>query len=416
MARDQDRFGSAEGPERGPPGGTLPLFSLAAVIATAGIFGLTYSLTAPLIALEMASQGLDETLIGLNAAMHALGVLLIAPVLPHLSARHGARPLVLLALALTAVLLLLFPAMPSFWLWFPLRLGLGIAAEILFVLSETWSSELATDETRGRVMAVYTAVLSLGFAAGPLILLVTGSAGALPFAAGAAVALAATLAILHPRIRQPARRSTHHGNLLHAMRIAPIAMATTALNAAIETAGLSFIALYALRLGWSEQQGTQLITALMLGAIVLQLPIGWLSDRMDRRRLMFWLAVLSASGAMVWPFLLRHPYLAYPTLFVWGGLFVGIYTTMLALIGSRFRGSALVGVYAAMGLLWGGGALLGPALAGLALDLTPHGLPIFAALACAAFAVLVFRLREDGLDAETREAPFPEAPVREGQP
>jgi MFS family permease len=74
-------------------------------------------------------------------------------------------------------------------------------------------------------------------------------------------------------------------------------------------------------------------------------------------------------------------------LFVWGGVFVGIYTLMMAVVGSRYQGAELVGIYAVMGLMWGIGALLGPALAGLAMDVSPHGLPIFAALACLAFTV-----------------------------
>jgi hypothetical protein len=77
----------------------------------------------------------------------------------------------------------------------------------------------------------------------------------------------------------------------------------------------------------------------------------------------------------------------YPVLFLWGGVFVGIYTLMMALVGSRFQNADLIGIYAVMGLTWGVGALLGPALAGLSMDLLPHGLPAFAAFACLAFVV-----------------------------
>jgi len=372
------------------------LFSLAVVIGAATIFGLTYSLTAPLVAINLAAAGLSETVIGLNAAMHAVGVLLVAPILPRLAGRFGARPLILAALVLTGVLLLLFPAVPSVWLWFPLRIGLGIGAEILFVLTETWTSELSSDATRGRVMAAYTALLSLGFAGGPLILSFTGPEGMLPFAIGAGVCLLALLLVAQPRVIQPAMQAHGHSNLLRFMRLAPIAMSTTALNAAVETAGLSFLTLYAVRLGWQEQAGTQLITTLMVGAILLQLPVGWLCDKMDRQRLMLWLGVLSTVGALAWPLMLQHPWVAYPALFLWGGVFVGIYTTMLAIIGSRFRGTDLVGVYAAMGLLWGGGALLGPSLAGLALDVTTHGLPLFVAVACGGFVIFLLMLRRSG--------------------
>lgn len=374
--------------------GRSRILSLAAVIGAATIFGLTYSLTAPLVALNLAERGLGETMIGLNAAMHAVGVLLVAPILPRLAGRFGARPLILFALVLTAALLLLFPTLPIIWVWFVLRIGLGIGAEILFVLTESWASELSDDGTRGRIMATYTAMLSLGFAGGPMILAFTGPDGLLPFAVGAAVAVLALLLMAHPRIERPAMHAHGHSNLLRFMRLAPVAMSTTALNAAVETAGLSFLTLYAIRLGWEEQAGTQLITTLMLGAILLQLPIGWLCDKMDRRKLMLWLGGLSTVGALAWPLMLSHVWVAYPALFIWGGLFVGIYTTMLAIIGARFRGTDLVGVYAAMGLLWGGGALLGPSLAGLALDVTTHGLPLFVALACGGFTAFLLAFKE----------------------
>jgi MFS family permease len=166
-----------------------------------------------------------------------------------------------------------------------------------------------------------------------------------------------------------------------------VAIAAEGLNAAIETAGLSFLPLYAIGQGWTEEGATRLISCLMFGAIVLQLPIGWLGDRMDRRRLAIILALVAVGGAFLWPLILHDPWIAYPVLFVWGGVFVGIYTLMMALVGSRFQGADLIGIYAVMGLTWGAGALLGPTLAGLSMDLLPHGLPIFAALACLAFAV-----------------------------
>ncbi len=395
MAEKTMAAGAMDAPGEARPGlGRSRLLSLAAVIGAATIFGLTYSLTAPLVALNLAERGVGESMIGMNAAMHAVGVLLVAPILPRLAGRFGARPLILFALLLTAGLLLLFPAIPLVWVWFVLRIGLGIGAEILFVLTETWASELSDDATRGRIMATYTALLSLGFAGGPLILSFTGPDGLLPFAVGACVALLALLLMAHPGVVRPAMQAHGHGNLLRFMRLAPLAMSTTALNAAVETAGLSFLTIYAVRLGWDEQAGTQLITTLMLGAILLQLPIGWLCDKMDRRRLMLILGALSTLGALAWPLMLSTPWVAYPALFLWGGVFVGIYTTMLAIIGARFRGTDLVGVYAAMGLLWGLGALFGPSLAGLALNLTSHGLPFFVALACGGFTLFLLRWKE----------------------
>ncbi len=368
----------------GPCRGTL-LISRVAVIATAAVFGLTYSLTAPLIALDLAEQHFGETLIGANAAMHAVGVLVVAPLLPRLVAHFGARTMVLGALLLAAGSIASFPVMPSAWLWFPLRFAVGCASEVLFVVSETWINHLSGERGRARTMATYTAALSLGFAAGPLLLSAIGTAGSAPYAIGAALTLSAAAFTAFPRVIVPRFEEPSGGGLARVVRLAPLAMATTMLNAAVETAGLSFLAIYAIGAGWEETAATQLISAMMIGAILLQLPIGWLGDRTDRRRLMVSLGAAAAGGALLWPLALHDPWLAYPMVFAWGGVFVGVYTIMLAMVGSRFQGTELVTVYAGMGLIWGAGALLGPTLAGLAMDLAPHGLPLFAALACAGF-------------------------------
>jgi MFS family permease len=361
--------------------------SLAAVIATAAIFGLTYSLSAALIALDLAERGVTESLIGLNAAMHALGVLAIALVLPRVVWRVGARRLTIGALLVAGAVLALFPAMPAIWLWFPLRVVLGAASEALFVLSETWVNQLSEERTRARWMATYVAALSVGFALGPLILSWISTEDATAYLIGAGLTLGAALLVGSPTVTAPAYPEERVGNLLVFLRLAPVAIAAEGLNAGIETAGLSFLPLYAIAQGWTEEGGTRLISCLMFGAILLQLPIGWLGDRMDRRRLALALGVVAVGGALLWPMVLNHPWIAYPVLFVWGGVFVGVYTLMMAIVGSRFSGAELVGIYAVMGLVWGLGALLGPALAGVAMDLSAHGLPIFAALACLAFTV-----------------------------
>jgi MFS family permease len=363
------------------------LVSLAAVIATATIFGLTYSLSATLLALDLAERGAPQSIIGLNAAMHALGVLAVALVVPRVVPRVGPRRMTLAALVAAGCVLALFPAMPGIWPWFPLRVVLGASSEVLFVLTEAWVNQLCDERTRARSMATYVAALSVGFAVGPLILSTIGTDGAAPYLIGAGLSFAAAVLIVSPGVVAPVFAEESSGRPLRYLWLAPVAIAAEGLNAAIETAGLSFLPLYAIGQGWTEQGATRLISCLMFGAIVLQLPIGWLGDRMDRRRLAIILAAVAVVGALLWPLILHDPWIAYPVLFVWGGVFVGIYTLMMALVGSRFQGADLIGIYAVMGLTWGVGALLGPTLAGLSMDLLRHGLPIFAALACLAFAV-----------------------------
>ncbi len=378
-----------------PASPSSDILSRAAVIATAAMFGLTYSLSAPLIAMNMAREGASETLIGMNAAMHAIGVLITALLLPRLVARLGPRRLILLSLAASACVLVVFGLIPNIWLWFPLRLLLGMAAEALFVVSETWINALSTENTRARAMAAYTAALALGLALGPLILSLVGAEGTLPFLIGAAISLGAVTLVIAPAVRAPPFEKPSSGNPLRFLRLAPVAIGAITLNAAVETAGLSFLALYAIGLGWQAEDAARLMFVMMFGAIILQLPIGWLGDMVDRGKLIIGCAVLATLGAALWPFALQSEIATYALLFVWGGVFVGIYTLTLTVVGSRFSGGDLVGIYALMGLTWGAGALVGPLLAGISMQAGTHGLAIFAAVACGLFAVAAI-MRRDG--------------------
>lgn len=367
-----------------PRGGVLALLP---VHAAAAMFGLAYGLSAPLIALALHARGVTESLIGANAAMYALGVLSMAPQLPRGIRRWGNWPLLVLGLAVVALTLPAFWLLPWVGAWFVLRFLLGAASETVLVLTETWISAASDDARRATQIAVYTACLSIGFALGPAILSVLDNPSWLPYVIGGVLPLCALAVLAFGRARPvEVKEPAEPRSLFALVASAPLAMAGTALNAALEAAGLSLLPLYAMRQGWTQDAATLLISTLMLGAIVLQLPIGWLGDRCARRPLILLFSVLSAAGACLWPWVMGVPALAYALLFVWGGLFVGIYTLIVTEVGTRYRGSELVAVYGAMSVAWGAGALIGPLGAGLALDVSPHGLPWFAVACCGAFA------------------------------
>jgi MFS family permease len=199
-----------------------------------------------------------------------------------------------------------------------------LAAESLFVMSETWTNQLSDDASRGRAMAIYTAAMSIGFASGPLILSAVGTTGLLPYGVGAACALAAMVVVSLPGIPALSVEEPRSADQRRYFRLAPLALGSTTLNAGIEAAGLAFLPLYAVNAGWGEEQATQLIATLMIGAILLQLPIGWLADWWDRRALMIWLAAIAGFSALIWPLILEPRWLAYcvllRTISVTGGI------------------------------------------------------------------------------------------------
>jgi len=360
---------------------------LISVIFSVTVFSLTYGLSSPLIAFKLLNAGMSESAIGVNAAMHAVGVFLIAPFLPALFRRYRPLTLIVVSLCAITVIFMLFGVV-SFPMWFLLRMGLGLFSEIIMVQTETWLNGSTVERARGKVLALYTAGMSLGFATGPLILAWTGSDGNLAFYVASVLAALAIVFIFTsgmPRVEGHEEKPETLGNSL---KLAALPIMATVLNAAVEVLGMNFLSLYAIKLGWSESASALLISVLMFGAILLQLPIGWLADRVDRLKLRTSLAFIAAALAFVWPHILAFHLLSYVMLFIWGGIFVGIYTVAITWVGERFKGGQLAGIYAAMSVAWGAGALAGPLLGGFAMTFSLHGLPWLTGALCLVFALL----------------------------
>ncbi|MGH6821185.1 MAG: MFS transporter, partial [Methylocella sp.] len=167
--------------------------NLVAAIATVGCCDIAMGLTLQLLPLLMEAQGIPAWIMGVNAAMGPIGILLAGPMLPHVIGRVGSKRIAILVIVLLIATMLAFPLAPSIWLWFPIRFTFGIAAGTLFTISEAWVLTFAGDGNRGRVTALYTSVLAVTFSVGPLILPFTGIAGWTPWLIGMACIAAGAL-------------------------------------------------------------------------------------------------------------------------------------------------------------------------------------------------------------------------------
>jgi MFS family permease len=139
---------------------------------------------------------------------------------------------------------------------------------------------------------------------------------------------------------------------------------------------MALLPLYGLDKGLSEATAATALGVLIVGNVVLQPPIGWLADRWSWRALLGACALLAAAGGVALPAAIGG-FWQWPLLFAWGAAGFGVYTVALAELGRRFAGAALVAGAVAFAAIWGVGGLVGPPLAGAAMDLFgPNGLPL----------------------------------------
>lgn len=363
--------------------------SLAAVIACVAIYGITTGLSLPLLSLILDSRGVDRTTIGLVAAMPSLAIIVVAPLLPRIVTALGMRPFMLICIVGDALLFLLLKVFDTVAAWLLLRALMGFTVAGLFIASETWINEIATDDIRGRVAALYNTVLSGTLAMGPLIIPLTGIDGWAPFVVGAGCVAVAALPLLWAGDAEPMLGGEPSFSILRFVLLAPTLSAAIALVAFKETAGMALLPVYGISSGLSETQAALMLSAMGAGALSMQFPIGWLADRFDRTSILLLCGAAGGVGVLLLPLAIDSGFWLWLLLFAWGGVFAGIYTVSMAIVGQRFRGADLVTANAAFGLMWGVSSLIAAPAAGAAMDAwDPHGLVAALVVGCLLFLLV----------------------------
>ena len=360
--------------------------AIGAAITTVTIVGIGLSLSATMIALRLGEKGYSGRAIGLNAAAGGLATFVTAPFVPALARRFGVRPLLILSLFAGASGLAAFALTEGYWAWLAIRALFGAALTVLFAVSEFWISSAAPPRRLGIVMGLYTTSFALGVALGPSILTLTSARGDTSFLVAIALFLLAALPISllggrAPVLERPARIS-----VLAFIVAMPAVTLAALVYGAIETSAMGLLPVYALRSGLGAATGAILVTVFALGNGVFQTPIGIVSDRFERRRLLVVVAAFGAIGAFLLPLAREAGFAVFASLlFVWGGVVGSLYAIGLAHLGSRYQGAELASGNAAYILLYSAGMLAGPPLMGLGLDLAPAGFFIALAILLAAY-------------------------------
>ena len=363
---------------------------LAALFTSVFSFCIALGGLTPLISLTLEGRGVDATVIGLVVAAQPIGTIVAASFVPRVLRRLGTADTILVCGLVEIVVTALLPVFTSVPAWFVLRLIMGLAGAGPWIVVETWVNAVATERGRGRMVALYGSIMAGGFVVGPLLLTAVGTAGLLPFVAFVLLQVASMLPILLIRGRAPRLEVAHDPRYVNILFAAPTLFAAAVLAGVVDIAFFSFLPIWGLRNGLEETLAVTLLTVFVAGNVVMQYPLGWLGDVLGYRSAMMLCGLVCLAGPALAPLLLGMPLLLTATLFVWGGAAWGIYSIALAALGVRFRGSLLAAANAVFVIVYEVSNIVGPPVAGAAVDLWPEqGLMILMAGFAGLFLLIV---------------------------
>lgn len=289
---------------------------------------------------------------------------------------------------------------PAFWL--VLRLIDGLCVASVFVCLESWLNDRAEPAKRGSVLAAYMIALYAGQAAGQFLLNLAG-APVMPFVAASILISLAVLPVALTRLPGPPAAEQAPLSVGRLYAASPLGLVGVGVTGLMLGAFYALGAVFARELGMTLSATALFMSVAIAGGVALQWPLGWLSDRFERRRIIVGvLAGATATGAAL--ALTNGPGAPLMVLVgMFGGLAFALYPLCVAHTNDHLTSSERVGASGGLVLVYSIGAALGPLSGSLAmLALGSAGLFVWTGV-CAGSALLF------GLWRQRRRGPVPQA-------
>ncbi|NWN92038.1 MFS transporter [Marinobacter adhaerens] len=329
-----------------------------------------------LLGIRLSIESVSPDVIGWVLVCYSVGFVLGTLYVYHIIKRVGhIRAFAILA-AIAAVTALLYPMAVSMLFWALLRAVSGFTFAGVLLIIESWFSSRASNSNRAALFAVYQVVFFLSIAGGQLIVNVGDPSGFLPFSLAAILLTLALIPLSLTRMEAPAAGKARRISFFTLARESFSGVAGSLVCGALIGGFYALGPVYATLVGLDVAKTSVFMFSAIIAATLLAWPLGIICDRFDRRRVMFWVALLASLAAVavalfgagnLWQLMLLT------------GVFIGlsstIYPISVAITNDRMESTRIVAASATLLLSYGIGSVIGPVVMAELISLVgPEGL------------------------------------------
>ncbi len=356
------------------PSSTKPTFrsALAASLSLLigfGILMLGDGLQGTLLAVRADQEGFSASTTGLIMSSFYFGFLGGSLMTPKIVVRVGHIRVFAALAALASAAILVHAVFVDIYAWIGLRLISGFCFAGLYVVAESWLNDKATNEIRGKVLSLYMIVTFTGVGLGQLLLNLADPMGYPLFILTSVLISIAVIPLLLSASPSPKFESSESMKLTEMLKLSPLGSLGMFVNGLVMAGFFALGPVYASRIDFNLEQISYFMTAAVFGTVLLQLPIGIISDRFDRRWVIIIIAALAAitaEGCTVYTPDDLSLVLLLVALF--GGLAIPLYSLCIAYINDCLDPSQMVAASGSLVLIGGIGAVSGPVVIAAIMD------------------------------------------------
>lgn len=335
-----------------------------------------------ILAFRMGVAEHPSTVVGLVTSMYFIGLVMGTTSCHRLITNVGHIRAFAALGSLMSAATLAHALTPDPWVWGALRFVVGFTTVGMFMCTESWLNEKSSNEIRGQVFSLYQVVLYMGQGAGQFLINIPDQFGTVLFILTSILMSLAILPVAMTRVSAPELPKPVRFHLARVWGISPTGMTTSLASGIVMGAFYGLAALFAQRVGLETSQTAQFMGTVIIGGLVLQWPIGKLSDTFDRRLVIIGVAVATTLVCLAIMNKDVHNgtgLLALGALF--GGLSFTLYPLAVAYMNDYVEADDTVPASGGLMMAFGIGAAIGPTAGALMMDIFgPPGLFIFIAI------------------------------------
>ncbi|MAK60989.1 MAG: ABC transporter ATP-binding protein [Ponticaulis sp.] len=370
---------------------TSLIFSAALMQIAGGLLGV-------IVPLALGAEGYSDAVIGLIAAVYSAGFMVGAAIAPRAIRQVANIRTFAFSAALCAAAALFMAMFRDPYSWSLARFAQGIGIALMFASVESWMTEATPVQQRGSVLGIYHVVAKLALITGPFFAIGTTADDLEPYIWCGIFLSLALMPVSATRSLQPAPPDPDPYPIRRMFSVAPSGVIGVFIAGFSNTGFLSLLPVYAQRVeGMTAASAAAiLMAAAYFGGTLSQWPVGYISDRIDRRIVIGAMGLLSGIVALVLAVLNGEPGSLTVQILIglWGTGALSFYGLCIAHAADRCEPEKIARMLSGLLFVWASGSVLGPLFFGVVMSspLGSRGLFIFeAVIGFVLFAVMIWR-------------------------
>ncbi|ATI42015.1 MFS transporter [Pacificitalea manganoxidans] len=355
------------------------------------------------ILLLLVGNGVQGTLLGVRGGIEGFSTLAMSIVMsgyfvgflggsrlaPAMIRRVGHIRVFAALGSMISAILILYPAFAHPISWTLGRILIGFCFSAVYVTAESWLNNSVDNANRGKALSLYMITQSAGIVIAQGLLVLGDPSGFILFVIPSVLVSISFTPILLSVAPTPAFATTKPMSLRQLYSISPLGCIGIFLLGGMYSAMLGMASVFGSAAGLSVAQISSFVAALYLGGLCCQFPIGWMSDRLDRRGLILWISVIGAAVSALGMMFGASSYVVLLIVaFGVGGMTNPLYALLIAYTNDYLDPEDMAAASGGLLFLNGLGAIAGPILTGwIMAQVGPYGFFLFIGLLMAALAL-----------------------------